>query len=676
MLKKHIDSKWHRVVSVILVACMLLTFASTVSAQEDLDWETKISADLWEAMAKSSADELIPIWLWLTDIDHSVITKTLAKEKGMDSAVYEDENRFNEEIVPEIARQLEERLGYEEAHKKVDVSNMTSQEVDALFTDDNGIMFDCSISLVDRAVSAKADEYMMAKRSITKQKYSALNDKFIKDNIETQEREIIFFSWYTPTIVVEATKSEIIAYAKMGNVDSLSLYVNYVPEPVLNIAPTQIGADGSTGTKTSYGLKGTGIVIGIIEAAKGWFDSGTSQLSGAVSANRLKLDNNLGLTLSSYPSVHATMVTSIIVGQSASYGGDPYEGIVPLATVYQTPINSMQDIIDGCQNLISYKSVNVINFSGGLNTGLGYDAFDYQMDLLIANTNVTVVISAGNLGVSGNGYVMTPAKATNAITVGNVATKSSGSTSVTPPYDVHSTSSYKSSSTFPNKPDISAPGTNISILLRTGITYIRVDGTQGSYSSQLYTDTGTSLAAPMVTGSVAQIMQAYPVAKSSFTNAKARLLIGADYSKVQSTTTSPANSTNYQMPSNLIWYKSGAGFLNAPNAVNYSNNVYTTWLFSYSSPSTSLGYISSGQKIRLVMTSSKLNTGTYSVDSIAVSILNSYGTAVASSSANYENVRIIEYTFTSSGQYTICITPQYLVDLSAGANVSVAWKIS
>lgn len=685
MLKKRFKIKLYRLIALTVALSTLFMFSATAQdIQENDAWKEKISSELWEVMAEKSDNDLIPVYLWLKDIDQKVITNALIQEKGMNPAIYEDQKRFEEEIVPQIEAEIVARVGYEEAHyveppkqletadelvktgevvaaeSKEAIDDVNQQSVKAAKDE---VLLDRNISLVDRAVSGKVNEYMMAKREITKREYSAVNDKFIKNNVESKQRKVLYNSKYTSTLVVEATKAEIKEYALMDLVEEISLYVELVQEPALNISLGQVGADSSTGTKSSlfnsgYGYRGTGVKIGIIEAGGGRFDSNASQLR-TISKSRLIYSNDAGENgnpIEDEISDHATMVTSIIVGQSVTVNGRTYEGIVPLATVYQTPIIYSSDVLRAIQKLAD-KGVTVINYSGGSDRGPVYDNYDKEVDRLIANTGVTFVNSAGN--TSDN--ITSPGKALNAITVGNAATKSSSTTANSSPYNMSGSSSYKEADYLPNKPDITAPGTNIS--------YVKSEGT-------IQTKSGTSFAAPHVTDVVAQMMQVNPALKTSPTLVKSNLLLGARSDQI-TTINNPTADNSY------LREKSGAGLVNAINAVNaaFSYNSATFYINSLM-PKTLLNqFIYAGQKIRIVMAFDKVHTGYINsendLDNIDILILDSKTALYVTASISLRNnVEIIEYTFTKSSFYSIRVSPGRIIDTSKYLHASVSWELT
>jgi len=63
-------------------------------------------------------------------------------------------------------------------------------------------------------------------------------------------------------------------------------------------------------------------------------------------------------------------------------------------------------------------------------------------------------------------------------------------------------------------------------------------------------------------------------------------------------------------------------------------------------------------------------------DDIDVYIINSKsGASVASSISSYDNVEIIEYTFTSSGNYSLKLNPYRIKDTASGVMAVASWKL-
>ena len=157
----------------------------------------------------------------------------------------------------------------------------------------------------------------MARREIVVREHSALNETFIRRHIG-RNREILHKSQSTSTIIVEATAAEIRAYARLNNVEVISLFVNSAPIEEMNLAPSQIGTGRGTGqTKSSAfnagaGLFGDGVRIGVIEQSI--FDRNSPQLRN-IPTNRLLIHNTAGpngTPVLAHVGDHATVVTAII----------------------------------------------------------------------------------------------------------------------------------------------------------------------------------------------------------------------------------------------------------------------------------------------------------------------------------------------------------------------------
>lgn len=652
-MKKSIYSVLAIMISIMILFSVLPVSAAEIHAK--VDWESKVSKELLEVMATKNDTDLILVYIWLNDIDHDIIDKAMIKEKGMDPAVYENEERFNKEIVPQIEAQIVARVGYEAAHAVIETSEY--------ILDQNGAYHDNTMSLVERAIQAKENEYVLAKRSISKREHSSVTNEFIEKYINS-DRNVIDVGKYVTRVIVEATKAEIEYYAGLSMVSDLALYVDYEDTNSLAIPLDQVEA-GYNGTKgsaynNSNGYKGTGIKIGVLEAESGQYDSSNPHLRNIHNKTLFFVNdagsNADGSGITPTVSDHATVVTSIVVGQAVTVGSTTYEGVVPLATVYQTPVTGHSSVVKAFNNMID-RGVTVINYSGGRDTGTGYDEYDRDIDALIYETGITFVVSAGNdAGGYGSGTtnVRSPGKALNAITVGNADTINESSfSSKTSPFYICESSSYTEANYLPNKPDITAPGTRIRVV-QSQIAINKFYYNNGEKS------TGTSFAAPIVTGIVAQIQQA-----GSFqfrykpALVKSILATSADPTVIRTSNAYGVDSSNTPAGT-FLWEKSGVGMVNAANAVILARTT-GNWHFSYfclpnEEGNTSEKYFSEGQHLRIALTFEKMSNNIISsfmdYDDIDLKLVNSTGNVVASSNSSVDNVIIIDYTIPESGYYT------------------------
>jgi hypothetical protein len=282
-----------------------------------------------------------------------------------------------------------------------------------------------------------------------------------------------------PLLFAVLTPDQIGQVATWSEVDTL--YLDTPAEPTLDVARATIFAN----VVHNRGIDGSGVRVAELEA-----EGGRAYLHPAIAAGIVN-DNAY-----SCPSVHGTHVAGII--RSA----DPfYRGIAPnvLLRVGGSCDGDMSEIRERSGTAVSWGA-RILNLSFGHYSGLTPDGYDRFYDELVRNYRRSVIVSAGNRGTAGclqgtNGAVTSPGLAFNVVTVGNFDDRNT----VTWADDVMAPcSSWRdpySSYSDREKPEVAAPGTDI---ISTW------DATSwGSLS-------GTSMAAPMVTGSAALLVQRNP----------------------------------------------------------------------------------------------------------------------------------------------------------------------
>jgi len=197
---------------------------------------------------------------------------------------------------------------------------------------------------------------------------------------------------------------------------------------------------------------------------------------------------------------HGTHVAGIIAGNGTRSDG-MYSGMAPEARLVGVKVldrdggGSISDVIAGIEWCIHHRSalpIKVINLS------LGAEAQEsYRTDPLCRATTaaweagIVVCAAAGNDGPA-LGTINSPGINPRIITVGNFNDQETLS------FDddrLHDSSSRGPTIDFFEKPDVVAPGTNITSL-----------DTKNGYVAL----TGTSMATPMVSGGIAQVLQKWP----------------------------------------------------------------------------------------------------------------------------------------------------------------------
>ena len=271
-----------------------------------------------------------------------------------------------------------------------------------------------------------------------------------------------------------------------------------------------IGAD-KLWNSTPY-LQGNGIGVAVVDSGI----NSNGDLFTSAGVNRQVADVRFNTDVNQTPTDgygHGTHVASIIGGDGSDTSGQ-YIGVAPMVNIINVKVSNddgsamMQDVVAGLQWVLQNKStynIRVVNLS--LNSSV-YESYntsplDAAVEILWFN-KIVVVVSAGN---QGNGAIYPPANDPFVITVG--AADDKGTNGISDDV-VASFSAYGQTSDGFKKPDLVAPGTNIVARLvnqNMGLAFAHPSNKVGT---QYFRMSGTSMAAPMVSGAVALLLQNAP----------------------------------------------------------------------------------------------------------------------------------------------------------------------
>lgn len=229
---------------------------------------------------------------------------------------------------------------------------------------------------------------------------------------------------------------------------------------------------------------------------------------------------------------HATAVAGVMVCYSdgIAHGANVKLGIGSTQSSYETAASSVRT-----------WGARALNMSYWLGSGLTVNTHDKFYDDMFTTYFVTAVVAAGNNGnctTGAAGDVAHPALAYNVITVGNEDDKNTVGRSDDTMFCDSSSIDPISANSDREKPEVAAPGTSIDL-----------PNTSGGFSPQ----TGTSFAAPMVTGTAALMMGANNQMRTWPEVVKAAIMV-----------TATTNIEGDQRLSDL----DGAGGINARRAVD------------------------------------------------------------------------------------------------------------
>jgi serine protease AprX len=326
-----------------------------------------------------------------------------------------------------------------------------------------------------------------------------------------------------------------------------------------------------TWTDPNYGSTGQGIGVAVLDTG---IDGNLPdfQVSQSNTASRViaSVTTNPNATTASDLYGHGTHVAGILAGNSTNLPtSDPnynsYVGAAPNANLVSVKVSdddgnaSVLDVINGLQFVIDHQTdynIRVVNLSLASTTAQSYmtDPLDAAVEAAWMH-GITVITAAGNRGTASDAVQYAPANDPYVITVGAVddqGTKTTGD-------DVTATwSSRGITQDGFAKPDVYAPGAHIVAPLAPGSDFASLCPScvrNGSY----FQISGTSMAAPVVAGLVADLLAAHP--RWTPTQVKAALTYNASASK---TDVRPTADGGYEVAGDL-----------ALNATNTALNSYT-----------------------------------------------------------------------------------------------------
>jgi serine protease AprX len=317
--------------------------------------------------------------------------------------------------------------------------------------------------------------------------------------------------------------------------------------PDMSVSNKATAAD-QTRAGTSGGLLGLGAIAGVTGNGIGVavIDSGITPHAALTNKVIANISFVTGDSLVTDPFGHGTHVAGIIAGQggpaakvTSLYTGGiaPGAQLINVRVLGADGVGYTSDVIKGIEWTIANRSkynIRIINLSLG-HPVTEPSATDPLCEAVADATaaGMVVVVSAGNNGVTADGRtilggITSPGNSPFALTVGAMntwGTVSRGDDTVAT-YSSRGPTAYD----FAVKPDVAAPGNKIvslesknSYLVGT-YSYLHVAGTGNNAYMQL---SGTSMAAPMISGAAALLLQG----KSSMGPGQVKFIVqsGATY---------------------------------------------------------------------------------------------------------------------------------------------------
>ncbi len=291
------------------------------------------------------------------------------------------------------------------------------------------------------------------------------------------------------------------------SVDGASLATNY---------PATVGAD----RLWAAGITGKGVGVAVIDSgiSGDMPDFKNADGSSRITANVIA---SSGATRSGDEVGHGTHVAGIIAGNSLNRSaGDPargaYVGIAPEANLIAVKVaddagySTVVDVIAALQFVVDHKNelnIRVVNLSMSADTPASY--LDDPLDAAVEfawHSGIVVVVAAGNRGDVADAVTYPPANDPYVISVGAT---DEGDTAIRSDDITAAFSSRGLTQDGVAKPEVLAPGAHIVAPLAMGSAFQTLCP-QCLVGGNYVRIGGTSMAAPVVSGAAALLLQARP----------------------------------------------------------------------------------------------------------------------------------------------------------------------
>ena len=480
---------------------------------EEENWQVKVDPYILENMQQLG--DTIPVWLWMEDIDQDAAVQKVYENTGLKES---DLEVIDEPIHDQLAMSIS-NLDQAETAEKISVKSEFREYLE-------------KTEPARRLEAQRVDTYIDELRTVQKDMLRQKNQS-IFSRLGLSENSIIESELQAPVYIVNIAKSDIERLAKNPKVTSILYYKDEVLAPEdeyddtfspLNTIPRVMAASNLSRIRTETGLTGSGVKLGLV-------DEGKVQPNDEIDASRITY---VEPSKSGYH-LHSTNVARIAAGT---------EGVAAGASIYSSSseYDSSTDAYYGEQYVkclvgLSNAGVKVANMSMGIKTERteSYTALEVYTDYFVSQNKLLVVKSAGNE----HDAVTSPGMAYNVITTGGFFNQ--GTTDQSDDVVFRNSNYYKGSGCF--KLDFIADQSY-------------------AYHWVLNDDvTGTSYAAPFVTGTIALLYELRPSLAAQPEAVKA-ILMASCHRKVTPSSGDPAEN----MASGLTAHQ-GAGAIDPYKAI-------------------------------------------------------------------------------------------------------------
>ncbi len=697
-----------RTLAILLLIAMLLSMLAIGTQAQTITTESsqnKLTDELKSYLETVDDDEYVPIYIWLNEQSEDMVYLVLSDNLGMSITKSSEESYITTRTTAKaelLSKGLENLAKMPEyslqarATGKVDIANLTAEtfktqaNIPEIMTNEeikncleSGMTSDEIINLSER--TQFLSEYRTARKSLN----NATNEQFYK-LLDLDKCKNVYLDPLLAYVRMDCKKSYI------DNLQQLLIVSEIGHHEILEFTNATVDGQSPTSTEHEYHMfpqntvdgityTGAGIKVGLLEYPDEKYNYGTYHDMSNPHLNTKNIITNSNIN--DGISFHITNVMAILAGDAVVCNDRTYQGIAPGASLCYT-ICRNNESFQTSMNWLIENDVSIINVSAMYpdqdssgNYIHKYNIVSQVADAYITEYRVVLVAAASNMELNDNGVtggVSNPALALNSIAVGNVMVSKKDDDDR---YEMNPISSYDDETLFVddtevrgrNKPDIATFGSGVHIVTSANIISNIGDG--------------TSLSAPMVSGTVALMMQATPNLIGKPDTIKAILMNSADedaiyYNEMEgslenmlvSTIPTVLNDSKISLNSTILRDRAGAGLLNIPAAIRLAKSGFYFDLMGGTFTSDTI-YIYGNTTIEFGIVFEKytneIPNGAYSRQ-IDIQILDSTGAVIFESTDTVNNVKMFKCTILQSGDYRFrIITSEDSEGITASMNATM-----
>lgn len=387
---------------ILIVSAMPIYAANDVTTSNraaEVHWRNKISAELWSVMEDASYDELIPVWVWFSDIDQNAIDRQVEKDTGL---TIDNLSVSNYSVSDELLEMFQAFSRNDEQQS---------------FNNDLFVDYLSRTELQRAEERRRTDDFIRARRHAARDAYVSMNTALIAE-LNLPQENITFQSELTPSVIVDLSADQILDVAQSANVVGVYFHCDNVVEPNV-IEPMSSNPPNYVHcfrtmrvdeAQSRSGLTGNGVNVVMID--HGMVRSDAENFDWVLYPGNIKAVHNKEVFDVTNP--QAIPVTAESNNRRANQTAGLIQRVAKDVNIYSVGHGAFSDL--EWVLLLQNETIHLINGNVIHSGSPTYDGNPRArwFDAIVSSHNVALIASVGDEG----NQVTSPAKGFNSIAVG------------------------------------------------------------------------------------------------------------------------------------------------------------------------------------------------------------------------------------------------------------------